>query len=148
MHIKAEVLQLEWMLNTILCRGWWQALQQRLGCYRAGLTPGRRRSQIPVGSPDSEEKKVHPVGNSREGAWLNRNPVSCLQQVAELPLWEQQPLRMCCWMPRGTWNSCSNCSRTAWGGCNSAGHKLVCLQAQIWDITASFGKENTALLNN
>lgn len=42
----------------------------------------------------------------------------------------------------------SNSSPTALGGCNSAGHKPVCLQPQIWDVNASFGKGNRTALNN
>lgn len=42
----------------------------------------------------------------------------------------------------------SNSSPTALDGSNSAGHMHVCVQPQIWDVNASFGKGNRTALNN
>lgn len=84
-----------------------------------------------------EEGKVHSEGSAGEGFNWTETPFL----IAASP---------CCLCPGevGAQGRCSNSCHPAWGGCNSAGQKLVCLQAHVWDITASFGKENTAPLNN
>lgn len=103
-----------------------------VGCpSEAGLLQGRLNPRWRIVRPSrlsgQQEEKGPRSKEFRRQVQLDRNPLSCLQGVLELPSWEQQTLQTGRWMPRGRWRSCSNCSHAARGGCNSAGQ--ACLSA-------------------